>query len=233
MAPSVVVTCEHGGNRVPRSYAKAFAGQGALLRTHRGYDLGAADVAVAVAQHLRAPSFIATSTRLLVDLNRSVGHPRLFSEFTRGLGAADKERILAEHYLPHRRAVERAIARARGRSGFVVHLAIHSFTPVLDGDERRADVGLLYDPARARERALCRSWLAALRAAEPERVVRRNYPYRGVTDGFATALRRAHGASAYAGFEVEVNQRLLVTPAARARVASWLASAFSDGLRPG
>ena len=35
----------------------------------------------------------------------------------------------------------------------VLHVAVHSFTPVLHGERRNADVGLLYDPARPRERA--------------------------------------------------------------------------------
>jgi predicted N-formylglutamate amidohydrolase len=228
MSARVIVTCEHGGNRVPTRFAKSFEGQGALLRTHRAYDLGAATVATEVARLLRARLLVATTTRLLVDLNRSPSHARLFSEFTRGLPRHDKERIVAEHYLPHRRAVERAIAQARARRGFVVHLAIHSFTPVLDGIVRRADVGLLYDPARSPERALCESWRDALLAAEPARLVRRNYPYRGTSDGLATALRREHGVTAYAGVEVEVNQRLLVTRRDAVRVAGWLAAAFTE-----
>ncbi len=36
-----LITCEHGGNRIPVPYVKLFQGYGALLRTHRGYDIGA------------------------------------------------------------------------------------------------------------------------------------------------------------------------------------------------
>lgn len=40
--------------------------------------------------------------------------------------------------------------------------------------------------------------------------IRRNYPYRGNADGFITALRRTYDACNYLGFEVEINQALLM-----------------------
>ena len=64
----------------------------------------------------------------------------------------------------------------------------------LDGRVRTADVGLLYDPARAEERALCARWKMALGEVAPALVVRRNYPYAGKGTGsprgFASACRR-------------------------------------------
>jgi predicted N-formylglutamate amidohydrolase len=89
----------------------------------------------------------------------------------------------------------------------VLHLGIHSFTPVLDGVTRKPDVALLYDPARPAERRLARAWSSALAGTLPSRVVRRNDPYRGNTDGLATAMRRELGATRYIGIEIEVNQR--------------------------
>jgi predicted N-formylglutamate amidohydrolase len=35
-----IITCEHGGNRVPAPYRPLFRGQQALLDSHRGYDPG-------------------------------------------------------------------------------------------------------------------------------------------------------------------------------------------------
>ena len=91
--------------------------------------------------------------------------------------------------------------------GTVVHLSVHSFTPFLDGRERRTDLAFLYDPARAGERTLARRWVEELRTRIPERSIRRNHPYRGVSDGLTTWLRRATGSDRYLGVEVEVNQR--------------------------
>src|ERR1700739_839489 len=35
-----IITCEHGGNRIPVPYRRLFRGQRALLDSHRGYDPG-------------------------------------------------------------------------------------------------------------------------------------------------------------------------------------------------
>jgi predicted N-formylglutamate amidohydrolase len=202
---------------VPRRYARLFRGAGAVLRTHRGWDVGALALARHLAHGLGAPLLHTTVTRLLVDHNRSVGNRRtLFSEFTNGLGDEEKRRILERHYLPHRARVERAVARGVARGGRVIHVAVHSFTPALRGVRRNADLGLLYDPARPGELALARRWRAALREVAPGLRVRMNYPYRGTSDGIQTELRRRFGARDYVGVEIEVNQKHLA-PGARSR----------------
>lgn len=203
----ILVTCEHGGNRVPAEYARLFRGSRRLLATHRASDAGALEFARAMARRLDAPLVFSATTRLLVDLNRSLGHRRLFSEFTRELNADTKAAILAQHYTPYRQQVEGLVAKGVKRGERVLHLSVHSFTPELDGEVRNADVGLLYDPARKAERQFCRAWHAAIAAVRPDLRVRCNYPYRGVSDGLVTSLRRRFGARHYTGLELEVNQR--------------------------
>jgi predicted N-formylglutamate amidohydrolase len=92
----------------------------------------------------------------------------------------------------------------------VIHVSSHSFTPALDGKVRRADVGLLYDPARQGEAALCARWKASLAVIAPEVRVRRNYPYAGKGDGVTSALRRSHPRGAYIGIELEINQEIVL-----------------------
>jgi len=177
------------------------------LQSHRGWDPGALELAEHFAARYHAPLFASTVTRLLVELNRSLHHRRLFSEFMRSLTAAEKEDILAAYYLPHRQAVEEHIARERDRGRCVVHIGVHTFTPVLDGEVRQADIGLLYDPKRPAERAWCDAWQSRLAETAPALRVRRNYPYLGTADGFTTYLRTRFADRDYAGIELEVNQR--------------------------
>lgn len=205
-----LVTCEHGGNRIPRPYREAFAGQEALLESHRGYDPGALTLARELARQLEAPLLYSTLSRLLVDLNRSPGHPRLHAEPIRQLPAERRRQIVDRHYLPFRNRAEGAIARMVEAGRSVIHLSSHSFTPVLDGVVRTADVGLLYDPARPGEAALCRHWLACLKAREPGLRVRRNYPYTGKSDGFTAYLRRRFPVDDYLGIELEINQAIVL-----------------------
>jgi len=209
---------------VPRACAGLFRGRERLLASHRGWDPGALDVARGLARRLRAPLVPATTTRLLVDLNRSPHNPAVFSAVTRGLPRLERDRLLAHHHAPH---WQRVRARLAERTGRVVHLAIHSFTPVLHGERRDFEIGLLYDPSRLSERALARELAARLRHLQPDLRVRRNAPYRGVADGLATALRRELPNARYVGLEIELNQRALARPGAASAFAALLARALT------
>ena len=95
-----MVTCEHGGNRIPAPYRRLFQGQRALLDSHRGYDAGALVMATALSENLRAPLVASTTSRLLIDLNRSLGHRDLFSAVTRRAPAKTRTEIVEQHYRP-------------------------------------------------------------------------------------------------------------------------------------
>jgi len=110
----------------------------------------------------------------------------------------------------------------------VIHISSHSFTPVLDGKARNADIGLLYDPARHGEVALCERWKNALTALAPHLKVRRNYPYAGKGDGLTRHLRRRYSPRVYVGVELEINQKHVAAPAAQYRA---LRRAIVDALR--
>ena len=208
--PSILVTCEHGGNRVPGSLAPLFRLHQERLESHQGWDPGALALARRLARHLRAPLIASTTSRLVVELNRSPHHRALLSDITRELTPQQRTRLLERWYHPHRTSVIEAIETLlQARRQPVVHVGVHTFTPVLDDRPRNASIGLLYDPARTAERDLCVRWQRELRRRLPEHRVRRNYPYRGRDDGLTTALRRTFGADCYLGIELEVNQGLL------------------------
>ena len=219
MPRRLLVSCEHGGNRVPAAYAPLFAGAADVLATHRGYDLGAIEVARAFGRQLGVTPFAATTTRLVVDLNRSPGNRNVFSAYTRSLSAEQREAALAAHYWPYRNAVEDAVAQAVDAGETVLHVSAHSFTPVLRGEVRNCDVGFLYDPRIAAEVRFIEAWYAALAAAAPALALRRNYPYRGVSDSLVTHLRRHYVGRGYVGMELELNQKHVGSAGWRALVA--------------
>lgn len=240
-ASALLITCEHASNAVPARWAPLFDSPAArdALHSHRGWDPGAADLARALSSRPpgprtsdsgpRSPPFclFGTATRLLVELNRSPGHPQFWSDFTRGLPPTEKAAVFREVYAPFRRAALREIRRlCAAARGPVFHLSVHSFTPELDGETRDADIGLLYDPARPLEVRWADAWDAALRLSAPEWRVRRNAPYAGTDDGHVTHLRTLFPPDAYAGMELEVNQALLTDSAQRADVGDRLHQAL-------
>jgi predicted N-formylglutamate amidohydrolase len=202
----LILTCEHAGNRVPARYRPLFVGHEHLLPTHRGWDPGALLLAREMARRFSAPLYFEETTRLLVDLNRSVGNPELHSEATHHLSLRERREILDVYYHPHRRTVDAAVAAAVGQGDRVMHVASHSFTPELNGHVRTADIGMLYDPARPGEVAFATAWIDALKIADPSLRLRRNYPYLGKSDGVTMKLRRQHAPDRYVGIELEVNQ---------------------------
>jgi len=219
----VLLTCEHASNTVPRAYGGFFPRDGRVLRSHRAYDIGALAVARHLSRTLRAPLFSGSVSRMVVDLNRSLRHRHLHSEFLAPLDRVALDTILARYHAPHWTEVERHVAARARRGVWVVHVAIHSFTPALRGEVRNADIGLLYDPRRRRETDLCRSWKAVLTETAPDLRVRFNYPYRGGADGLTKHLRQRFPAGAYVGIELEMNQRRLQTSADRAAMAGTIA----------
>jgi hypothetical protein len=58
--------------------------------------------------------------------------------------------------------------------------------------------------------------------------IKRNTPYRGTSDGLATALRKKFGTRHYAGIEIEINQKAL--HGAAPRVSPALIAAMQGAL---
>ena len=230
--PFILITCEHGGNAIPAEYAHLFRGQETVLQSHRGWDQGALLVAKQLAAQLSAPLLATTTSRLLIDNNRSVNHLQLFSKFSSQLSAKEKGEVAAHYYHPHRGQVQRAVLRAMAAGRSVLHLAVHSFTPVMNNEVRRVEVGLLYDSRRARERSLVLAWQTALQQAMPVWRIRRNAPYRGRSDGLTTWLRRQFDQSRYLGLELELNQKEVSTQAACHKVSELLRQTLETCLMP-
>ena len=203
-----IISCEHGGNEVPPDFRQLFNGHDALLHSHRGWDPGALELAQQMAAALDAPVFASTTTRLLVDLNRSIGHQNLHSEVSRGLTLAARREIARVHYHPHRDAIQTEVDKLIAQGSRVIHIASHSFTPELRGIVR-PDIAWCYDSRRPTEGAFIARWLAATRQRRPELTLRRNFPYLGKLDGLTSMLRKRHGSTAYIGTEIEINQRFV------------------------
>ena len=206
--PAVLLTCEHASKDVPARYAEWFEGRERVLDSHRGWDPGAAELARKLGRALRVPVIAGRWTRLLVDLNRPPGHDEVLSHFVAGLDDDERARLLDEVHARHWRTVtERLLELGEGGKRRVVHLGVHSFTPVRRGERRLLDVGILFDPERTAEKAFAETLRAAIEARDGRLRVRFNEPYLGIHPGLTTALRKVVGDPGYAGIELEVNQR--------------------------
>ena len=203
----ILITCEHGGNQIPKEYRQYFSSHQELLHTHWGWDPGAMELYKKFVAAGADAFFHSEISRLLVELNRSRHHENLFSIATKDIPETEKTAILEWHYEPYRKAVEEKIRSFLSQNHSVLHISVHSFTPELNGEIRNADIGLLYDPQRKTEKEFCANWQKELNRLQPTLKVRFNYPYRGTADGFTTYLRKHFPDEKYAGIELEVNQK--------------------------
>jgi predicted N-formylglutamate amidohydrolase len=204
---AVVLSCEHGGNVVPDAFSGLFRNASGILASHRGWDPGALDLFMEMGDAGVDFSLFSETTRLLIDLNRSLNKRSLFSEFTRLLEEVQKRTIIDQYYQPFREKFSAHLKSLTDEKRFVLHVSVHSFTPVFEGKERNADVGLLYDPGFGLEKEISLLWKKKMAARLPGLHIRMNYPYLGKNDGHVFALRNQFGPENYAGIELEVNQK--------------------------
>jgi len=205
----VIVTCEHAVNTVPAPFRGLFMEKSGLLDSHAGWDPGASELAGSISKLSGAPLYEGGVTRLLVDLNRSPDNRKgIFSCISRRLSPADKKEVVSRYYDPFRLKVEDIVRECVKRGEKVLHLSIHTFTPVMKGKSRKCDIGLLYDTARCAEKAFALELKGGILSRESGFVVRLNYPYQGKTDGHTAYMRRRFPQESYVGLEIEASQTL-------------------------
>jgi predicted N-formylglutamate amidohydrolase len=218
-----LITCDHATNRVPD-----WVGGGDLgiceadMARHIAYDVGAAGVAVALAERLDSPAILSDFSRLVIDANRAEDDPTLMMRLydgtiipaNRHADRAEVERRLGALHRPY----HAALARLAVRRDDTVIVAIHSFTPCLKGRAPRPwHAGVLYSHLDDR---LSRPLIARLQA-EPELCLGDNEPYSGHLSGDSIdrhALR--HGRL---NTLIEVRNDLITTPADQVAWADLLA----------
>lgn len=206
-ASFVIITCEHGGNKIPPELSPLFKGKKEILKSHRGWDPGALGTAKKISTSLNVPLIYEEISRLVVEQNRSRQNSSVFSEYMSPLSKEEKLELLENVYDPYHRKIFKTIKDAVSRGKRVLHFSIHSFTPVLNGDVRNADMGLLYDPSRTGEKEVC-LYLQEFLVNQVNGIrVRRNYPYLGISDGLTKQMRKMFKGDRYLGIEIEINQK--------------------------
>jgi predicted N-formylglutamate amidohydrolase len=201
----LVLTCEHAFADIPGKYQNLFIDEPDVLKTHEAFDPGAFDL-FNYLKSLSDFSCFQKTGRLLVEVNRSKWHKKLFSRYTSGLTVSEKKSILQKFYNPYRSRIEEKIREFIKDKEEVLHLSIHTFTPVLNKEIRNCDIGLLYDPKMKVEKEFAAHFKEIFSKENFQFRIRYNYPYLGKADGFTTSLRRTF-PEYYSGIEIEVNQK--------------------------
>ncbi len=225
-----LIVCDHATNTLPPWLPASEMGLPKEEMTrHIAFDIGAAGVALRLAEKLKAPAVMSNYSRLVIDPNRGEDDPtlirRLYDETiipgNRHLADGDRQRRLDLAYRPYHQTIERLAARR----GDTIIVSIHSYTPQLrHKDPRPWHVGLLY----ADDTRLSLP-LADLLRSEGDLVVGMNEPYSGYLPGDTIdrhAIRRGRQNTL-----VEIRNDLISDDAGQLEWAERLGALLPQALR--
>jgi predicted N-formylglutamate amidohydrolase len=184
----ILLLCDHASNHVPASVAGGDLGlPPEEMARHIAYDIGVRGVTLELARLLDAPAVLSRFSRLVIDPNRGEDDPTLVMRLydgtivpaNRRIDDAEIDRRLDAFHRPYHAAVDAAIEGQLARGPAPALVAIHSFTPRLNGRAPRPwHIGVLW----RHDSRLSAPLLARLRA-EPDLVVGDNQPYSGQLEG--------------------------------------------------
>ena len=217
-----VLICDHAGRAIPRRLGRLGLGDSEIDR-HIGWDIGAGAVADLLAARLDAVVLRQAYSRLVIDCNRPLDQPSLIPETSDwtpipgnlGLSPAGRAARIAEIFEPYHGAIAAAVDARLDAGRPVSVIAVHSFTPAMDGFERPWRFGVLHGG----DSALSVRVLELLRREGFE--TGDNQPYAlGSTDYSVPHHAQSRGLDY---LELEIRQDLIAEEAGQAWAAEFLA----------
>jgi len=123
------------------------------LQEHIALDIGAAEVTERLSEKLGLPAVLANYSRLVVDCNRPLNHRHAFPDYSdntpvpgnQNLSEAERQQRIAEIFDGYHAGVAAALNELTKQVAAPAIIAIHSFTPAMDGYQRPWHCGILWD----------------------------------------------------------------------------------------
>ena len=218
---------DHAGQAVPAALDQLGLPQAELDR-HIGWDIGIAGVTTRLAGMLDAFAILQSYSRLVIDCNRPIGAPGSIvtvSDGTpvpgnAGLSAADRALRIGEIFAPYHARIAAELDHRTRSTIPTILVAMHSFTPRMNGVDRPWHAGVLYQ----RDTRLAHALLDAL-LAEGDLVVGDNEPY-AVSDATDYAIPVHAEQRGLLHVELEIRQDLIADAAGQQAWAERLARLF-------
>lgn len=145
---TVLVTCEHATTELPEDYSWTEHDKRVFVNEHWGSDIGAFQMANALAAELKCVFVHTLYSRLLLDCNRSIVSETLFRkngdgyevDLNKGMTHEEEQKRIKRFFIPYYDALREISLKVNPQ--FI--LSIHSFTRVYQGEPRAMEIGVLY-----------------------------------------------------------------------------------------
>lgn len=216
-----VLVSDHAGRAVPQCLGRLGVAEPEWER-HIAWDIGIHGVGVALSGLLGADLIEQVYSRLVIDSNHAPGHPTSIPTVSdrteiagnKALSVACRARREREILHPYH---DRIAETLRARTGPTALIALHSFTPAMNGVARPWDVGILHH----RDTRSARIMLDLLRQ-EGDLCVGDNEPYVLTATSDYTVPYHAERAN-LPYLEIEIRQDLIADEAGQKSWAQRLA----------
>ncbi len=148
----LLIACDHAANLIPPSLLNLGL-DAQYWQQHIAYDIGARQVALRLSEFFDAPLLLAKYSRLLIDLNRHLDDPSLIPEISDGivipannnLSAEQRKHRINHYFQPYHQQYQRLATAQIAQHSRPIILALHSFTPMMNGVARPWEVGVLWN----------------------------------------------------------------------------------------
>jgi len=225
----LLLICEHAAADIPSPWG-GLGLDSAFMDTHYAYDPGAATVTRHLSASLGAPAVLSRYSRIFLDYNRFPSDWDYMRPDLGGIPVPANRTISAEERDLRRTIAVDPVYEAieESRSGRRAVVSIHSFTPVMAGDERNVDVAFLWKE----DNAFTRIALDELHNRAPEFGLRPgdNAPY-DLRKVDARSLKTHAADHGLPYIYVEVNNSLFSNPETTAQACALLDEVLRAVLR--
>lgn len=224
--PAVLV-CEHASAAIPDLFRElGLSGEDRL--SHAAWDIGARGLAEALSAALDCPLVVSCVSRLVYDCNRPPEaadampeqSERIAVPGNRGLSAAERAFRTHAIYDPFRSLLSETLDARPGAA----LITLHSFTPVWNGVQRAAELGLVHEA----DDRLARAMLDAAPRHVPWRTGL-NEPY-GPADGVTHTLKQHALPRGMRNVMIELRNDFLRSDAQIARAGAALGALLAETL---
>ncbi|MEC9376168.1 MAG: N-formylglutamate amidohydrolase [Pseudomonadota bacterium] len=228
----VLLVCDHASNFIPNVYDDLGVNPD-LLDSHIAWDIGSADVVKALSNALEVPAILCSYSRLLVDCNRALDDSSAFPEFSGGvkiegninLSESERQSRVNNIYWPYHNLIHKQLEYIKSKRAVPALIAIHTFTPEMNGKKRPWHLGLLWD----KDQRLFKPLMKRL-SSEGDTFVGDNQPYSGKEPGDFTLDHHAEDLG-FPHVGIEIRQDLVSSKSKAIQFANLLASALEDILK--
>lgn len=223
----VLLVCDHASNRIPAELHDLGLTANELA-THIAWDIGAARVSKLLAEALQVPVVQASTSRLVVDCNRRLDDPSAFPASSGGVAVPGNQHLTEDDrlaraerfYWPYHHAIRDQVRELETLAAAPAIIAIHSFTPELNGVPRPWHLGALWD----KDSRIAQPFLEGF-GRQSDIVVGDNEPYSGRHPADFTLDHHAE-AEGLPHLGIEVRQELIADEAGARRWTEVLVGAL-------